>query len=320
MKTLYIECNMGAAGDMLMAALLELSPKPEAFIEKMNTLGIPDVKISSHPAVKCGITGTGITVTVCGAEEVSADVPVGQMPNHGQHDHDFDNVIITHAADCAYGSEHKHDYDHEHGHDHRHSHSAHESALHEAKHGDLDHDHDYDKDINLAHHHSHLSDITEIIGTLEISEKAKADALAVYGLIAEAESAVHGVPVTQIHFHEVGTMDAVADIVGVCLLMEELGVQKIVASPVHVGSGQVRCAHGILPVPAPATAHILRGVPCYGGNIVGELCTPTGAALLKHFVSAFDAMPVMTSEKIGYGMGKKDFSSANCVRVFLGET
>ena len=144
--------------------------------------------------------------------------------------------------------------------------------------------------------------------------------LAVYGLIAEAESHAHGRPVDQIHFHEVGTMDAVADVTAVCLLIEELSPQRILSSAVHVGSGSVHCAHGILPVPAPATAYILKDVPVYGGSIDGELCTPTGAALLKHFVSSFGDMPVMRVSAIGYGMGHKDFERANCVRAMLGET
>ena len=153
-----------------------------------------------------------------------------------------------------------------------------------------------------------------------MSEKVKADAKAVYGLIAEAESAAHGQPVEQIHFHEVGTLDAVADVVGVCALMERLAPDRVVVSPVHVGSGEVRCAHGVLPVPAPATAHILKGVPIYGGAIRGELCTPTGAALLKHFAGAFGPMPPMAVEKTGYGMGTKDFEWANCLRAMLGES
>ena len=115
-------------------------------------------------------------------------------------------------------------------------------------------------------------------------------------------------------------MDAVADIAGVCLLFHELGADQIIASPVHVGSGHVHCAHGILPVPAPATAHILQGIPAYSTQVQGELCTPTGAALLKHFVKEFREMPVMRTSAIGYGMGKKDFERANCVRVLLGET
>ena len=155
---------------------------------------------------------------------------------------------------------------------------------------------------------------------LNLPERVREDVLAVYGLIAQAESHAHGVPVEQIHFHEVGTMDAVADITAVCLLMHRLGPDEVVASPVHVGSGQVRCAHGILPVPAPATAYILQGVPVYGGSIQGELCTPTGAALLKHFVTRFDSMPAMRTRAIGYGMGKKDFPQANCVRAMLGDS
>ena len=144
--------------------------------------------------------------------------------------------------------------------------------------------------------------------------------LAVYRLIAEAEAHVHKRPVDEIHFHEVGTLDAVADVTAVCLLMERLAPEQVIASPIHVGSGTVRCAHGILPVPAPATAYLLCDVPIYGGEIQGELCTPTGAALLKYFVTSFGKMPVLYTEAIGYGMGSKDFPAANCVRAMLGQT
>ena len=143
--------------------------------------------------------------------------------------------------------------------------------------------------------------------------------LAPSSLIAEAESHAHGRPAEEIHFHEVGTMDAVADVVAVCMLMEEIGADRVTASPVSLGGGFVRCMHGVLPVPAPATAYILRGVPTRGGPVEAELCTPTGAALLKHFVSSFGKRPEMTVEKIGNGMGKKEFAFANCVRAFLGE-
>ena len=165
-----------------------------------------------------------------------------------------------------------------------------------------------------------MGDIRHILSHLDIPQQVRQDAQAVYQLIAQAESHAHGRPVEEIHFHEVGTLDAVTDVVAVCWLIHDLAPQRILASPVHVGSGQVRCAHGILPVPAPATAHILQGVPTYGGAVQGELCTPTGAALLKHFVQGFGPSPVMRVEKIGYGMGKKDFEAANCVRAMLGET
>ena len=243
MRTLYLDCGMGAAGDMLTAALLELLPDRDAFVEELNALGIPGVGFSAEKCEKCGILGTHMTVTVHGEEE--SDHP---------------------------------------------------------------------------HHHGHLVDIRGIVSSLPIPTMVKLDILSVYEEIAQAESHVHGVPVEQIHFHEVGTMDAIADVTAVCLLLHRLAPDKIIVSPVHVGSGQVRCAHGILPVPAPATAYLLRGIPIYGGSIAGELCTPTGAALIKHFATEFGEMPVMTVSAIGYGMGKKDFPRANCVRALLGES
>ena len=186
MKTLYIDCGMGAAGDMLTAALLELLPDRDGFVEKLNEIGIPGVTFKLEKSVKCGVTGSHMSVTVDGEEEES-------------HDH------------------HHHDHDHDHEHHHH-------------------------------HHHSSMHDIEHIVNDhMNVSEKVKKDVIAVYGLIAEAESHVHGVPVTEIHFHEVGTKDALADVTAVAMLMEELGVEKVYASPIHVGKGQVRCAHGILP-------------------------------------------------------------------------
>ena len=258
MKILYLDCGMGAAGDMLTSALLELIPDREEFIKELNELGIPHVKFTAEKSVKCGITGTHMTVTVHGEEE-------------GEHHH------------------HHHDGEHHHHH--------HDEHLHEPSHGEC-HEH--------HHHHSGMHEIEHIISHLKISDKVRQNVLAVYNLIAEAESHAHGKPVTEIHFHEVGTMDAIADVTAVCMLMEKINPDKVYATPVHVGSGHVHCAHGILPVPAPATAFILKDVPIYGGKINGELCTPTGAALLKTFVDSFGEMPVMKTEKIGYGMGKKD--------------
>ena len=273
MKTLYIECNMGVAGDMLMSALLELLPaeEQETFFETFRSLGIPGVEISAEKAVKCGITGTHVHVLVNGEEE--------------EHHH------------------HGHDHDHDHHHDH-------------------DHDHDHHHDHDHEHHHAHhgLADIRGIIEGLDVPQQVKKDALAVYDLIAHAESTVHGETMEHIHFHEVGSLDAVADVVGNCLLLSMIGADRIAVSPIHVGSGTVKCAHGILPVPAPATALILSGLPVYSGQIRGELCTPTGAALMKHFGQSFGPMPVMSIEKVGYGMGTRDFGDvANCVRVLLGE-
>ncbi len=243
MKILYLDCGMGAAGDMLTAALLELFEDKEAVLGELNALGIPGVQFIAEKSEKCGIGGTHMRVLVEGHEE------------DGHH-----------------------------------------------------------------HHHSGMDDIAHIVGHLNVSKEVRQEIMDIYWIIAGAESKVHGVPVTHIHFHEVGAMDAIADVAAVCYLMDKLKADKVVASPVHVGSGQVKCAHGLLPVPAPATANILTGVPIYGGAIKGELCTPTGAALLKHFVTKFGDMPAMAVSKIGYGMGKKDFEAPNCVRAMVGET
>ncbi len=256
MKTLYLNLEMGAAGDMLMAALYELLPDRISFLEKMNRL-LPFLSVIPEKSVKCGIQGTHMAVRWHGEEE---------------DPHFF---------------EHHHGHDHDHGHDHAHSGMA-----------------------EIAHRIEHM----------DLPEEVKADIRAVYDSIAAAESKVHGVPVTDIHFHEVGTVDALADVAGVCLAIHLLQPQQVLASPVHVGSGMVRCAHGLVPVPAPATAKLLEGIPAYGGNIKGELCTPTGAALLRHFVQKFVPMPVLTLEKTGYGMGSKDFEAANCVRALWGDT
>ncbi len=252
MKTLYLDCGMGAAGDMLTAALLELFPQREMVVEELNELGVPGVRYEAEPCSKCGIQGTHVHVYVGDTEE-------------GEH--------------------------HDHPHDHSHS-----------------------------HHHGGMEEITHWISHIQASQTVKERIRSVYETIARAESLVHGVEVQNIHFHEVGTLDALADVTAVCYLMEKLGNPVVYASPVHVGSGHVCCAHGILPVPAPATAEILKGVPIYGGQIQGELCTPTGAALLKQFVKEFGNMPVMTPQAVGYGMGKKDFAMANCIRAVLGES
>ena len=288
MKLLYLDCGMGAAGDMLGAALAELLPDDarDAFTSELNAAGIPGVHVSLDPSVKCGITGTHLTVTVNGTEEKEG----GHSHSH-QHSH--------------------HDHQHDHAHDHSHSHDHHHDHSHEHSHS---HDHHHD------HSHRSLHDIHHIIDDLKLPEAVRTDILAVYRLIAEAESKAHDKPVSEIHFHEVGTMDAIADIASVCLLLHKLAPVQIIASPIHVGSGQVKCAHGILPVPAPATAYILKDIPIYSGSIQGELCTPTGAALLKHFVTRFDQMPLMTPASTGYGMGTKDFPAANCVRAILGES
>mgnify|MGYP005777394315 FL=1 len=250
MRTLYIECKMGAAGDMLMASLYELLEDKQGFLDTMNGLGLSGVRLEVQKSSSCGIAGTHMKVTVHGEEE--------HEPAEG------------------------HDHDHE-------------------------------------HHHATPRHIADLINGLKLPEKVKGQARAVYRAIAEAEARAHGCPVGDVHFHEVGALDAVADVTGVCYALYLLQPERIVVSPIHVGSGTVRCAHGVMPVPAPATAVLLTGVPIYGGAIQGELCTPTGAALLAHFADSFGEMPLMAVKDTGIGIGTKTFEQANCVRAFLGE-
>ena len=226
MNTLYLDCSMGAAGDMLAGALLELHPAPSRFVTQFNQLGIPGVRMVPSVTTRRGVTGTHVTMEIFGGSEES-------------------------------------------GH----------------------------------HVHRGLGEIAEIVAVLPLPEAVREHILGVYQAIAQAEARAHGCEVRHVHFHEVGALDAVADVTAVCLLLHELRPERICASPVHVGSGTVRCAHGVLPVPAPATAYLLEGIPTYGGEIKGELCTPTGAALLGHFVRSFGEKPNMTLLPTGRGMG-----------------
>ena len=250
MKTLYFDCAMGAAGDMLMGALLELHPDREAFLAQLNRALDGRAVVSAAPDNKCGISGTHVSVMIDGHEE-------GKANAHHHHD---------------------------------------------------------------GHHHTSVGEILAFLDNVEADSAAAEDAKEVYMLLANAESRVHGQPVENIHFHEIGTLDALADILGVCMLINELAPDKIVCSHINVGSGTVKCAHGILPVPAPATELILRGMPIYVGRVTGELCTPTGAALLKHFCTDVGDMPRMSVSAAGYGTGTKDFAAANVVRAMIGES
>lgn len=241
MKVLYFDCSMGASGDMLAAALLQLVPDPGQTVKALSELNIPGLCVSTENAVKGGIAGLKFSVTIDGRGESEP-----------------------------------------------------------------------------AHYAHRLEDIQKIIDSSHAPEKAREDARAVYALLADAEAKVHGERPEHIHFHEVGSIDAIADILSVCMLINELSPDRICASPVHVGSGTVKCAHGVLPVPAPATAELLKGISIYSGDIRGELCTPTGAALLKYFVREFGPMPHMTADSIGIGIGTKDFARPNCLRAVLG--
>lgn len=297
MKHLYIDCSMGAAGDMLTAALLELMPDRNKAVDKLNKMGIPGIKYEAFDSEKCGVMGTHVRVTFNGEEEMTEDVHDVQ---HHEHEH----------------------HDHNHNHDHHH---------HEHEHG-----HSHEEEGHNHHHHNRLGDIEKIVMSLSLKDKIKEDVMGVYQIIAEAESVAHNEPVGEVHFHEVGSMDAVADAAAACWLMNEIKADAVSVSDIHVGTGHVMCAHGLMPVPAPATENILAGLPTYGGEVEGELCTPTGAAILKYFGTEFggrfgelvtaaeeegngEEKKFKEDVKIGRGMGRKDFERPNCVTAILVE-
>ena len=273
---LYIECKMGAAGDMLMSALYELlsDTQKNGFVDTMNSIFGKDVQIRPEAKNTCGINGTHIHVLALEAEEGCDQIDDYKVSDHDVH------------TDC-------------------HKHNHHENTIH--------HEHSHE------HHHYSFMSVKHIIEDLEIDKDVTTNAVKVYEIIGNAEAHVHNSTLENIHFHEVGSLDAMADVVGCCLLFHYLKPDRIICSPIHVGNGTVKCAHGILPVPAPATAEILKGLPYYTGNINSELCTPTGAAILKYFADSFSDMPPMAIQNIGYGIGNKQFDTANAVRVFIGD-
>lgn len=237
MKKIYIECNMGVAGDMLCGALLDTlnDNEKEIIISKINTL-MNGVTVSYKKCTKLGITGTKFDVDI-------------------------------------------------------------------EKHG---------------HHHTSIQEIYDIIDSFDLSEKVKNNAKNVYTLIAKAESKVHGTEVADIHLHEVGMKDAIMDVTAFCYIADYLKIDSFSVSTINTGFGEVNTAHGILPVPAPATAELLATLPTKQGDVKGELTTPTGAGLLKYF-STETTNTLPNYDKIGYGMGTKDFEKPNCVRIFIGE-
>lgn len=224
MKQLFIDCQMGVAGDMLLAALLELTEQPELFAMKLEQMGITGLRSIIEKTEREGLEGTQIHISV---------------------------------EDAGDGRR--------------------------------------------------LTDVYRVIDGLYVSDKVKTDAKNVYRIIAEAEAEVHETDIEHVHFHEVGSLNAITDITGVCMVMEALCVDHVTVSPIHVGSGMTRCAHGILPVPAPATARIVTNLPTYRGDVSGELCTPTGAALIKYFADEFRSMEGKIIGKSGRGFGTKKF-------------
>lgn len=305
-KVLYLECKTGAAGDMLMGALYGLLTEEQKalFLEKINAIS-EEVRVIPQEECKQGIGGIHMKVEINGEEEGTEHAHEHHHEHEEKHDHEH-----SHCAEHTHEDSHAHTHEHTHedGHVHTHEH------IHEDGHT---HSHEH------AHHHGHhahtsVAAILGKISALDLSDTVKKHAEGIYRAIAAAESTVHRTDIEQIHFHEVGSIDALIDVVGSSLAIEMLGVDEIQASPVCVGNGTVRCAHGVLPVPAPATAEVIKGMPVYCSSFDGELLTPTGAAILKYFVETFTRQMNMEIEEIGYGFGTKEFEQLSCVRAFLG--
>ncbi len=284
MKIAYFDCFSGIAGDMALAALLDCGVPLDELKSGLASLQIEGWDIRSEDVLRSGIHAKSVSILEHGVSD-EAELAAAQAAAIAHHE-------FNHSHD--YGHHHKHNHEVEHSHDH-----------------------------SLATHH-HGRSMREIRGILEasqLSEKVKADSLAIFEKIAVAEAFLHHATPDDVHFHEIGGLDSLLDIVGVAWCLNYLGVEKIYASALPLSSGFVKCAHGLMPVPAPATLEMLKGVPWIPSEIRGELVTPTGAGILAALSSGFGSSPALTIEKIGLGAGKREFADRpNILRVSIGES
>ena len=292
MRIAYLECFSGISGDMFLGALVDAGVSPQLLQDTVAALGL-GAKLEISKVVRSGISATKVDVWVDGEKDMPREEYWAKQEASHSHDH----------------HEHGH-HGHEHVHSHEHQHSHGESSR---------------AGVPAPHKHSHthrgLSEIRKIISAAKISESAKKTAISMFESLGSAEAKIHGVPVETIHFHEVGAVDAIVDIVGAAVGVEALGVDEIVCSSLNVGGGMVKCAHGTFPVPAPATVELLKDAPVYSANVQAELVTPTGAAIVKTLAKRFSAFPEMKVEKSAYGAGSRDFPGhPNVVRIVIGES
>ena len=289
MRIAYLECFSGISGDMFLGALVDAGVSPRLLEDTVAALGL-GAKLEISRVIRSGITATKVDVWVAGEKD---------MPREEYWDKQSQRV-------------HDHDAAHEH-HSHEHTDAHSHSHDHEQKHAD-------ETSHKDDHPHRGLSEIRTIITKAKISESAKKTAIAIFEALGAAEAKIHNVPAEEVHFHEVGAVDAMVDIVCAAVGAEALGVDEIVCSPLNVGGGTVRCAHGTFPVPAPATVELLKNAPVYSSGLQLELVTPTGAAIVRTLVKRFDAFPQMKIEKTGYGAGARDIErNPNVVRLVIGE-
>lgn len=306
MKTLYFDCFSGISGDMVIGALLDAGADPQILVQELKKLQFEDeYELEWKKVVKNGITSTKFDVIL---KNDDSNHTHEHHHDHGHtHDHNHDH---HHEHDHSHG--HSHDHHHEHDHSHSHSHDHHHEHDHSHSHS---HDHGH-------HHHSHRSykDIVKMIEESELAPEVKETSLKIFRKIGEAEGLIHGLPLDKVHFHEVGAVDSIIDIVGAAILLHQLEITTIKSSSVPVGTGKIHIDHGIYPVPAPATLEILKGVPIEQSDIRFELTTPTGAGIVSVLTEEFCSFPSMKVTSIGYGAGTKTFKDRpNVLRVIIGE-
>ena len=304
MKALFVEPFAGISGNMLLGALLDAGVSFAYLKEEFAKLRLGDYELVHKSVNKSGIQAQYFNVV---------------LPEEHVHRHD-------HEHEHHHDHEHEHDHDHEHDHAWMHAHGIAHSHDHEHVHEEhcghhYHHDHEHDHENEHHHHHEHrnLHDIEEILDHSQLGADVIAKAKEVFLAIAKAEAKVHGSTVEEIHFHEVGAIDTIIDVVGNILALQYLGIEKVFTAPVNTGFGFVECAHGQMPVPAPATAELLQGIPNYRGAVDKEMTTPTGAALLKVLAVPVQEVPDgFTGETIGYGAGTRDVAIPNVLRVNVG--
>ena len=299
MRIAYLECFSGISGDMFLGALVDAGVPPELLRETVSALGV-GAKLEISTVMRSGISATKVDVWVDGEKD---------MPR--------EEYWAKHDAEHAHSHAHSHDHPHEHSHDHEHSQredsrSGAPSNVVSGMHEPHKHEH--------GHVHRGLTEIRKIISGAAISEAAKKTAIRIFETLGAAEAKIHNVPIESIHFHEVGAVDAIVDIVCAAVGADALGVEEIVCSPLNVGGGSVKCAHGTFPVPAPATVELLKDAPAYSSGMQAELVTPTGAAIAATLANRFGAFPEMKIEKSAYGAGSRDFPGhPNVLRIVIGE-
>jgi len=310
MRIAYLECFSGISGDMFLGALLDAGVPPEVFTQTVAALGV-DARLEISRVDRSGISATKLDVIAAGEKELPREEFWEKESKAAEHSHSH---------------EHWHSHENAHSHDHSHSHGLADSRSHSHEHSHShshshDHEHKHEHAPENSHSHRGLKEIRQIISAAGISQSVKDRAIRIFEALGAAEAKVHNTDIEKIHFHEVGAIDAIVDIVCASVGAEALGVDEWICSPLNVGGGTVVCAHGAFPIPAPATLELLKNAPVYSGEIQKELVTPTGAAIVSVLASRFSHFPTMKTEKIGYGAGTRNFkNSPNVLRLTVGET